>query len=168
MPTSQDILLYSTNAYLAHFLAEQFYKGHHYVWCGSVFNPRSLDDLNPLKNIPSTSSPHDIYAGLRKECIDSDLHGANIERIKTGLLKGAGFKLAEGVITDSQYGHVIHIIKNAQLKFFNPLIYVIPRSLVETKLEKVAFDKMASPLSDEYIIPNLTLSEFNVIDLKNI
>lgn len=158
--------LYSVNAYIAYIIAENYFDGNHFVWCAPVFNPKDCDDLDINKKIPYSSSPHGIFSLLNEEINSGDLHSSKIQGIKAGLNKGAGIKLAAGVINDSQYGRIIDIIQDAQLIDFRPLIYVINKSLIDEKrILKVSVKDSANPLSTEFQIHDLVRTEFDILKI---
>ncbi|MFJ2988312.1 hypothetical protein ACIPF8_10625 [Collimonas sp. NPDC087041] len=53
---------------------------------------------------------------------------------------------------------------HAEFPLWRPLVYVIPRALVEAKLRLVAPASRAS-IGKEYIIENLGRNEFDIIEM---
>jgi len=158
--------LYSTNAYLAYWIAENYFNGTHYVWCAPVFNPKDCNDLDIHKRIPYSSSPHGILSLLNEEITSGDLHSGKIQGIKAGLNKAAGIKLSSGIIVDTQYRDIIELIEKSSLSDFRPLIYVINKALItDVRIHKVPVKDAANPLSTEYQIHDLKTKEFEIIKL---
>jgi hypothetical protein len=56
------------------------------------------------------------------------------------------------------------MVTNATFDDWRPLLYIIPRSLVETRLKVVPIHKRAS-FGDEFIVEDLRRSEFDLIEL---
>lgn len=160
---NKSLFLYSTNTKLANFLSKEYYGGKHYVWCSPVFDPSIFSPLDSYHKIPPSSSPLDIYRTFKKDVLGNDLHSAKIEANKSGLRKGAGFALEAGIIDDNELSIILHLIDCADLDFFNPILYIIPLSLVQKKLEEVPVDERANPFGQEYRITELIEGEFEVI-----
>ncbi|MDD3507415.1 MAG: hypothetical protein PHY27_03185 [Parabacteroides sp.] len=157
------LFYYSTNTYLSYFISKTFYNGTFYVWCAPVFDPLSLDHLNPLCRIPPSSSPFKIYQDLKQEVNNRDLHSAKIEANRNGLKKGAINALANGLIDNDELTRINYIIDKADLTDFKPMLYLIPVSLVATRVEVVSVSERANPLSEEYKIVDLKEYEFEII-----
>ncbi|KAA6346150.1 hypothetical protein EZS27_006320 [termite gut metagenome] len=158
-----NLLFYSTNTYIANNIASQFYSGMHYVWCSPVFDPKSLDAMNVWKNIPPSSSPYNIYWQLKQDVESKDMHSPKIEANKVGLKRGALEALKNKMIDDVEYSEIIYMIDTVDIDSFRPLLYLIPKSLVFSKIEEVPIEKRANPLGIEYRIKNLQNTEFEII-----
>ena len=85
-----------------------------------------------------------------------------------GLVKGANIQFQDGTISEDEYARILKIIDTAQIIDFRPLLYIIPKMIVEDKVVQVDVDIAANPLSVEYQILNLVLTEFDVIELKEL
>lgn len=157
-----DLFLYSTNTYLSHIIAKNYYNGRFYVWCSPVFQP-PLDPLDKYHKIPRSSSPYDIYMDLKRDVESGDLHSAKIEANKLGLKKGALEAAKNQWIDENELARINYTIDNASLTDFKPILYIIPLSLVKEKLEAVPVSEMANPLSTEYRIKELLYHEFEMI-----
>ena len=158
-----SLFYYSTNTYLSYFISKNFYNGNFYVWCAPVFDPTSLDHLNPLRRIPSSSSPFKIYQDLKAEIATGDLHSSKIAANRSGLKKGALIAKNDGIIDNDELTKINYIIDNAILTDFKPMLYLIPLSLVASKVEVVPVTERANPLSEEYRIKDLKECEFEII-----
>jgi hypothetical protein len=93
------------------------------------------------------------------------MHSTYITQNKSGLKKGAIQMLSSGVVDMNDFTRINTIIDTASIEEFTPFIYLIPRNLIETKIKIVDVDSSANPLSIEYQIEDLRLSEFEIIDL---
>jgi hypothetical protein len=158
-----SLYLYSTNTKLANLLSKEYYRGIHYVWCSPVFDPSELSPLDPLYKIPPSSSPLDIYKTLKNDVYKKDHHSSKIDANKVGLKKGATFALQKGIIDNFELATITELIDLADFELFNPILYIIPISLVQNKLEEVPTVERANPFGKEYRIPNLKDGEFEVI-----
>lgn len=163
---NDNLLYYSANTFLAHFINERYYKGNHFVWCAPVFNPLKLNALDPLRNIPVSSSPFHIYHRLSEDIETLDCHSEKIRTTLIGLKKGASINKSKGVITDVEYDTIISIVDNANNKQLRPLLYVIPKALVEHKIVVVDVKNAANPLGVEYQIPDLKTGEFEILEIS--
>jgi hypothetical protein len=130
-----------------------------------VFDPEKLNDYDFRKRIPISSSPYRIYKSLLEDVKSQDMHSSKIDQNKTGLKKGASIMLKNGIIDADDFGRIIKIIDKATIQDFSPVIYLIPKELVEDRIKSVDVDDMANPLSAEYQIEDLSHSEFELIEL---
>lgn len=159
----KNLLFYSANSYLSHWLSDKFYGGVFYVWCSPVFNPGSLDSLNPLKVIPHSSSPHSIYKTF-KDAVESNDNGCiKIRENRAGLKRGALCFYECELITIEEFERINKIIDTAVVTDFKPLLYIIPNGLEQNRLKIVPIEETASILSTEYRIEDLKKGEFDVI-----
>jgi hypothetical protein len=161
---AQDLLLYSTNTFLAFKIAEQFYGNVHYVWCSPYFSFTSAPSFS-FTNPPS-SSPREIYERLYQDVTMGDKHSTKIMSNRTGIQNGATQKAAAGVITDKQKREIYSIANQADPQFFKPLLYIIPFSHVISLVQIVPVRRRANPLSKEYIIEELPRDCFDVVEYR--
>jgi hypothetical protein len=157
------ILLYSTNTLLAFRIAEKYYGQRHYVWCTPCYSASASPIASPF--CPPTSAPRDIYFSLLKEVLAADRHSTKIRQNRLGLTNGARQKRLQGVITEDQFKEINALIKKAEISDFRPLLYVIPYSLVQTRLKDIPEGKRASSFSAEYLIEELPRDSFDVLEL---
>jgi len=165
MHGNENILYYSTNTYLSHWISMTYYKTF-FVWCSPVFDPSKFGEYHKFKKIPPSSSPYNIYNIFHQDVSSSDLHSSKIKENKNGLIKGATFHLEKETITQQDYARILTIIDKATISDFRPLVYVIPKSKVENRIIDVEVESTANPLSIEYQIHDLKHDEFEVIELK--
>jgi hypothetical protein len=154
--------LYSTNTALAFGIATKYYAHIHWVWCSPFFRAPS----SALAKAPASAIPGEIYDDLYKGVSSHDTHCSWIAQNRLGLARGAQAKLAAGVITPDEHADIVHIATTAPVADFAPLLYVIPYSLVSSRLKKVPIKDRAHPLSDEFIIEDLNESEFDALVLR--
>lgn len=128
------LVLYSTNTPLAFHVAEQYYRGKHYVWRTPYFNGRS--DKGDSGFVPPTSCPSEIYRSLYGEWRAGDRISAKIEQNRKGIMEGA--KAKSEAISLKQEQEIGTVVKLAQIQDFEPVVYVMP-------YEKVAKLIMAVP-----------------------
>ncbi len=162
----EPIVLYSANAWLAYAIAEQYYGGRHYVWCTQHFDPSSVPSINYA--VPPSSSPIEIYRGLRKDVSSGDRHSAKIAANKAGILTGVEAQRTSGSITEERSAEIASVVEAADIRDFKPLFYVIPFHLVRDKIEAVPVRQRAHPLSAEFIIRSLPRDCFDVIGIDDI
>ena len=161
----EPIVMYSTNTWLAYRIAQEYYKGVHYVWCAPYFSSNSVSEYD--RTNPPSSTPSTIYDRLYQEACSRDRHSRyNIEANKAGLRKGAEEKAKAKLITDQQRLEILAIIAGAERIHFKPLLYVIPYSSVTNLVKKADIEERADVLSQEFIIENLPRSAFDYIDYK--
>lgn len=166
MSSPANLIYYSANSYLSYIINRRFYRGKHYVWASPVFNPATLDEMHVWRNIPASSSPHDVYLSYRDSINTPDRHSDVIKRNKRGLKRGAIKLLDAKVIDENQYQLILYMIKNAQISEFRPLLYLIPSHLVQSKLSPVEGKDLANPLGVEFRIFDLLDGEFDTIEFK--
>jgi hypothetical protein len=162
----EPIVLYSVNTWLAYAIAEQYYADGHYVWCTPHFDPSSVPSINYA--VPASSSPIEIYRGLRKDVSSGDRHSAKIAANKAGILRGMEAQRSAGRITDESAAEIASIVEAADIQDFRPLCYVIPFQLVRDRIEAVPVSQRAHPLSAEFIIRSLPRDCFDVIGVEGI
>ena len=165
LPT-EPIVLYSTSTWLAYAIAEQYYAGDHYVWCTPHFDPSSVPPIS--YSVPPSSSPIEIYRGLRKDVLGGDRHSAKIAANKAGILRGVEVRRAAGELSDADAAEIVAILDLADIRDFRPIIFVIPFHLVRDKVETVPVSQRASPLAAEFIISHLPRACFDTIGVDGI
>jgi hypothetical protein len=162
----EPILLYSVNTWLAYAIAEQYYSGLHYVWCTPHFDPSGVPSINYA--VPPSSSPVEVYRGLRQDVTNGDRHSAKISANKAGILRGVEARRTHGDITEGAAAEIVAILDAADIRDFRPILFVIPFSLVRDKIEPVPVSQRAHPLSAEFIIERLPRNCFDAIGVDGI
>jgi hypothetical protein len=156
------LLLYSTNTLLAYHINQTYYSELHYVWCSAFFG---ADDVHShYRRNPPSSSPQEIYETLLRAVENSDRHCEKIRLNKAGLRRGATFKHGQGAINDAQRLEILDKVRLAGFADFLPLLFVIPYTLVTGMVSTVPVKHRANPLLEEYIIPRLPRTSFDIIN----
>jgi hypothetical protein len=163
MPTPSSPLLYSTNAFLKFFLMEKFRNGLHYVWCGDTFDSSKHGSYSIRGMNAPSSDPCSIYKILKSEIAQSERHSYKIKEQKASLQALALQWQADGSLTTEEAEEFTYIVKTAEMDLWRPLIYVIPRAIVEPRLKVVPIGSRAS-IANEFIVPDLRKEEFDVIE----
>ena len=71
--------------------------------------------------------------------------------------------LADGSLSFSDAQDIAYQLDHAAITDWRPLLYVIHRASVETRLAEVPPDKRANPISKEWTVPDLPPDEFDVL-----
>lgn len=158
------LFLYSTSVFLKLHIQERFRKDMHYVWCSEYFDSNKLSSYSPGSLVAPSANPADIYRALRRDVDGKDRHSAKIGELKASLLKLAIEWEGNGEIQASEKDEIAYMVQNASFDYWRPLIYIIPRSLVELRLQLVPPDKRAG-FGLEYIISDLKRTEFDIIEI---
>jgi hypothetical protein len=147
--------LYSVNSWIAYVIGEEYYGGYHYVWCTPDFErSASYKQFDP-----PLPTPKSILKSL------SNPTSPKLHAMKEGLRRAAEKHHSSGQLDEKRYQELQHIIEVSEPRDLRPLLYVIPYVLVQNMLLEVPKEKLASPLSREYVIERLPSSLFDVIDV---
>jgi hypothetical protein len=155
------LILYSTSTWLAFIIGQKYFHGEHHVWCTPYFDPSAVPSVE--YTVPPSSSPAEIYRGLRSDITRKERHSKKIKANKAGILRGAQEKLAEGTINEEDAKEIAAIVAAAEVPDFAPLIFVIPYHLVKDWLSTVPVSQRAHPLSVEFVIKKLPRICFDVL-----
>jgi len=161
---TKALLLYSTNTWLAWAIANRYYQGRHWIWCSPFYRPNGTT----AAGFPPSAIPGSIYDRLYEDVVNGDTHSAWVAQNRVGLMKGAECKQREGLISEPQKLEIFSIVRDAHVTNFKPLLYVIPAARVSTALREVPPDQRAHPMSVEYIIDALAVSDFDLMDLRKV
>lgn len=155
----RDSILYSTNTELAYRIAKEYYNNTFYVWCTDAFDALLQ---------PGTSNPRTLCSRYLDQIIKNDRHATEIKQNKAGILKGAAEKLKQEIITEEQYKEISVRVAYADMTAFYPVIFLIDKRAVKSRLEIVEPKDAASNNSVEYIIKDLDWNEFEIIRMKDV
>lgn len=158
------VVLYSTNVFLKQFIQARFMGDLHYVWCSDTFDSATLGRYSLGALLPPSSNPVDIYRELKRDVDRGDLHSAKIAAQRASFISLATLWHASGHLAEEDRDDIAYMVNNAPLSHWRPLIYVIPRAPVESRLQLVPASKRAG-IGDEYIIPDLQRNEFDLIEI---
>lgn len=159
-----DIVLYSTNVFLKPLIQSRYQADEHYVWCSEDFDSSKLSAYAYGSLVPPSSNPADIYRELQRDVQRKDSHSAKITAQKATLIRLATEWHANGKISLADKDDIIYMVNNASLDHWRPLVYIIPRVVVESRLQVVPVAKRAG-FGNEYIIPDLKRCEFDIIEI---
>lgn len=157
-------VLYSVNPYVTYLICDSFRGGTHYVWCSEYFDSKKAPAMSRSSLIPYSSNPADIYRQMKRENDPWDGHSPTVERIAATLIGLTHGWHATGALSDSDRDEVLTLLQQRNPQLWRPLVYVIPRSPVELRMRLVPLAQRAG-LGPEYIIEDLSSSEFDTIEL---
>lgn len=152
-------ILYSVNTALAYRINSNYYRGIHYVWCTTTFHSQTQ---------PSTSDPQAIANRWLQILSTRDRHAKEFNGNKVGILKGAEVKFNSGVINEYDYELIRQMVDIARYSDFYPALYLIHSDKVIFRCNEVPVVDKASDSSEEYRIDDLSESEFDVVEFKEI
>ncbi|HJQ35202.1 MAG TPA: hypothetical protein VJ866_23830 [Pyrinomonadaceae bacterium] len=145
-------------------IQERFRGDVHYAWCSESFDSSALSRYSLSSQVAPSSNPADIYRELKLAVQKKDQHSYKINEQKLSLKKLAVDWEAAGEITSDDKEEIIYRVDNAAFDDWRPLIYIVPRAAVQSRIQAVPPIKRAS-FGPEYIIADLRRSEFDVIEL---
>jgi len=157
-------LLFSTNAYLKYLIQLRFRGDVHYVWCSEYFDSNTLSRYAAGAGSAPSSNPADIYRQLSLDVTNKDRHSLKISAQKASLTKLAINWERNGEITSDEKAEIIFMVDNAAFDDWRPLLYVIPRSLVSSRIKIVPIHLRAS-YGVEYIVEDLKRTEFEILEI---
>jgi hypothetical protein len=157
------LLLYSTNVFLKLLIQEKYRDNIHYVWCSEHFDSRRLPAYSAGGLIAPSANPADIYRELQRDVQGRDSHSAKITAQKASFTRLAIEWAQRSELSSDAKDEIIYMVNTASFDLWRPLLYVIPRAPVESRLQLVPIDKRAG-FGNEYIIPDLKRTEFDVIE----
>ena len=155
-------LLYSVNCYFKYQVHKKYRRDTHFVWCSEYFDSRKLDAYSLGSLIPPSSNPASLYEQLKAAAENEDEGDLKIIQQKSGLKSFAQEWEESGEITSAEKEEIIVSVDRGHFKLWLPLIYLIPRVLVEPRLIPVERAGRAST-GMEFQIHDLKGSEFDVI-----
>lgn len=126
-----------------------------------------LCSISQLRRSPS-SSPIEIYRGLRKDISGGDRDSAKTRANRAGILRGVEAKRANGIIDDEASAEIGSIVKASGIQAFRPVCYVIPFCLVQNRVQPAPTGQRAHLFSAEFIIETLPRDCFDAIGLEGI
>jgi hypothetical protein len=111
-----------------------------------------------------SSAPKDIYRDLAQAIARSDDHNTKIASQKSTLSGLAVSWHSDGLITADERDEIAATVAAARINEWRPLLFVIPYSLVATRVQPVPRGRRASS-EPEYIIPDLVTDEFDILEV---
>jgi hypothetical protein len=157
-------VLYSTNVYLKLHIHEKWRGDKHYVWCSEWYDSTKAPAYVGTAQIPPSSDPCAIYKELKEALARSDAHCAKVISQRGSFMKLAAGWCKKGEIDSAAKNEIAFLAKQGSgAPYWKPLVYVIPRAAVQSRLKPVPARNRAG-LGDEFIIEDLRRSEFDVIE----
>jgi hypothetical protein len=134
------------------------------VWCSEYFDNTTQSRYSSASLVPPSSNPASIYRQLKQDVDGRDRHSSKIEEQKLSLKRRASKWRQSNDITQQDMEDIYYMVDNADFQEWRPLIYVIPRQLVQARLKPVPLSKCAG-FGPEYTIEDLSRHEFDLIEL---
>jgi len=125
---------------------------------------KSAGTLSVASLVPPSSNPKSIYNAFKDAVAAGDQHHDKIGAIRASYASLSTQWVAAGEITSTQRDEIIFMTNSGDLRIWRPLLYVIHRASVETRLLAVPPAKRAS-FGPEYIIADLRRDEFDIVEL---
>jgi hypothetical protein len=134
------------------------------VWCSPAFSAGSLNKYSLGSTTPPSSDPASIYRDLAAAVANNDEHCAKIIDQRKTLLALAVDWCNAGLIPPATRDDITMTVTKAGFPQWKPLLFVIPYASVAGRVQEVPRGKRAS-MEPEYIVPDLTLDEFGIVEL---
>lgn len=164
MPSIPTLFLYSTNVFMKFLIQERYQGGRHYVWCSEYFDPTKHGSYGGAYGIPASSNPAVLYRRYKEGLTSGDTHSALIGSQKASIKARAVEWLNEGKINRQDLEDIIVLVDKGRAEDWRPVIYVISRSLVASRLRRVVASQTAGT-GMEHVIEDLTHDEFDLIEV---
>ncbi len=158
-------IYYSTVPYMKFYLQRNYFNDIHYVWASESFDNSQAGAHTPASLVAPSSNPVDVFKDLQIAVTKRDRHSYKINEQKLSLKKIAVDKCAAGEITPQQRDDVIFTVDSADFEMWRPIIYLIPNTIDPARVHTVPMAQRAS-LGPEFIIKDLTSSDFDIIDMR--
>jgi hypothetical protein len=159
-----SLFLYSVNPWLVWHVCERHRNGKHVVWCSEVFDARHEGRLAASRFVPPSSNPAELYGQWRQETERGDRHSGLINRVSNKLVGLATTWQENGEIAEADLQEITYHCLNGRMEVWRPLLYVIDRRAVATRLTLVPPDERAG-FGNEYRLGDLTRQEFDTLEL---
>lgn len=159
----QELFLYSTNVFLKLHIQDTYRNGVHYAWCSESFDSGTLSKHSSGYYVPPSSNPLDIYRQLADDIRRQDKHSSKISEQRAGIVSRANRWARNGEISDDDKKDIIYLAKHGAFEVWRPQLYVVSRSLVQSRITLVPADKRAG-IGNEWIISDLRRTEFDILE----
>jgi hypothetical protein len=160
-------ILYSTNPWIAHDIAERFLNNNHFAWVSEIFDPSTAPSSSATAAVATSSNPCNIYRRLKVDVDTEDRHSALIKEYKRTFKRLAKEWVASGVINQVQCDEIISLVTSNSWKIWRPVLYVIPAEKIDAFRIKSVPHKFRAGLGPELQIANLMSHEFDIIEFKH-
>ena len=131
------------------------------MWCSETF--AANERPSPARLTPPSSTPLDLYRSFKAAADSGDTGDPKIVATREALMSGANSRLTQGVIDQAVKAEIEATLERLSANDFRPLLYLIPRSLVADRLERVPPQDRAHPLNEEFTV-DLGADEFQIIE----
>ncbi len=149
---------------MSKYISDKYRGGLQYVWCGEHFNPAMLNKLSPASMVAPSSSPIGLYKKLDEEIKLNERHSATINAHRTKFAKLAIQWKDAREITEEQSKEITYIVKKFAMSYWRPLLYIIPRNIIDASRIEIVEPARRASLADEFIIKDLNLDEYDVLE----
>lgn len=156
--------LYSVSTVFSVQVANRYRGGVFYAWCSEAFSAGQQPGQAPAAMVAPSSDPSVIYEQLHRAVVKEDRHDARMKSYRRTFKRLADDWFSRGEITKYQRDELVTNCQQNSFRMWSPLLFIISRDLVEARLKKVPATKRAGP-GDEFIIADMTSSEFDIIEL---
>lgn len=164
MGAMAGLFLYSVNSHFSVQVSNQYRRGVFYAWCSECFSATQQPGLDPSSLVAPSSDPMVIYEQLYLAVAREDRHDSKIKGYKRTFKRLADEWWSAGDITKAERDEIITNCKQQSFRMWRPLLFVISRPAVETRLKKVPATKRAG-VGDEFTIADLRSEEFDILEL---
>lgn len=157
-------ILYSTNPWFATDIALRYRGGSHFAWVCECFDSKKAPAGSAAALIAPSSNPWRIYNQLREDCDNEDKHSSLIQGYKKTFSRLAKGWFGDGTLNKDQYDEIIATVKGLSWNIWRPVLYVIPRAGIESRLRSVSISARAG-YGPELQIADLQPHEFDIIEI---
>ncbi len=159
-----QLLLYSTNPWVSHWIGREYRAGVHHAWCSESFDSQKLDPMGAESLVPPSANPVDLYRAAAEEVRRGEKHSVRITRIKA-LLLGLAIKWERaGELSAEHREEIVFRLAEDEIWDWRPLLYVIPRTAsIESRIIRVPPQDRAG-IGPEYKIQALRAEEFDIVE----
>lgn len=162
--TPSSPVLFSTVTYWKYYIQRHYRNDTHYVWCSEHFDPSKTSEYSAHNPTGPTANPRSIYETLKEAVQNRDTHCQKIQDQKSTIRELAVEWNQNDQITGRQAQEIHMMMEEGDFQNWRPLLYVIPSTLVEDRVQFVPYENRAS-LGPEWVIENLDGGEFQLVEL---
>jgi hypothetical protein len=155
---------YSTNTFMKKVIQERYRNNSHYIWCGENFDATVLAKHSGSSLVAPSSNPADIYRELKIAVERKDKHCSKITEQRTTFLNLAIEWASKGEITIQDKEDITYMVNEFDIDYWRPVLYIIPRSIIDVARIKTVAMKGRASFGTEYIIEDLKAHEFDLIE----
>lgn len=157
-------ILYSVNPKIKLQIQQHFFEDVHYVWCAAHWDGTAQAKYSTAATIGMTSNPQDLYIEWRKHVARADSHFQKPRDIRDFYVTHGLKCVGEKTMSQETYDELVYFLDNTTSDDWAPLLYLIPWSVVESRVQNVQPAKRSSRAM-EYIIADLAPDEFDIVEI---